>query len=161
VMPPTGELGPATAPEGDGRRNHGGGDVGPYVRTAVWAHSLASWAAFGVLWVGTLVQPNRPPLDLRFLLIFGLTEGLAPLWLPVSFLVYWPGDPMNRTTLTIVAVYLPVAALTAAWRWRRERRRLLLTRQSEGRCVGCGYDLRATTNRCPECGTVASTLDSA
>lgn len=38
---------------------------------------------------------------------------------------------------------------------RVQRRRI---RRRDGLCVGCGYDLRASTGRCPECGAVSSPL---
>jgi hypothetical protein len=46
---------------------------------------------------------------------------------------------------------LPVGAPLPVWwlvRTKRHRKRL-----RAGLCVACGYDLRASTERCPECGT--------
>jgi hypothetical protein len=47
--------------------------------------------------------------------------------------------------LIVVAALLPIGWLNSACRGKRRAR--------FGQCLYCGYDLRATPDRCPECGT--------
>jgi hypothetical protein len=55
----------------------------------------------------------------------------------------------------VVVPYWALCSLTAtlpaiwSWRWYRRRRRGVA-----GCCQQCGYDLRATPDRCPECGII-------
>jgi hypothetical protein len=65
------------------------------------------------------------------------------------------GTGMGRNdVVAVVPHWAPVAlalVLPVAWciRRRRDHRHAL-----RGRCLRCGYDLRASPDRCPECGTM-------
>jgi len=81
--------------------------------------------------------------------ISGLSEGFG------GFAEHWPFHDYPYT-ITIVPQWLPLCAVAAPVslalflgfiRFLKSARR-----RSKGLCPGCGYDLRATPDRCPECG---------
>jgi hypothetical protein len=82
----------------------------------------------------TMVGPAGPPVTVR--------RQVAP-WL------------FTRPYRAISIPYWAMLALTGtpsfAWIFRAIRRS---SRRRRGLCGGCGYDLRATNDRCPECGEV-------
>ncbi len=81
--------------------------------------------------------PSFPPRPLGFR--WGQFQaGGPPAAMSYVVVPYWP--------LGTAAVALPVVVAVSV----RRRRRTPMA----GRCRRCGYDLRATPGRCPECGAV-------
>jgi hypothetical protein len=75
-----------------------------------------------------LIAPTQPPPKSHAIAI-DADEYHAPYWIIVSVFALPP----------------------TLWLFRLRRHRLLMKR---GICRTCGYDLRATPDRCPECGTI-------
>ena len=77
---------------------------------------------------GTTTMPRSPYASSSGTVVSTWTLAAIPLWFVATILMIWP------------AVFLT--------RQIRRRRRTRL-----GRCLQCGYDLRGSSSRCPECGT--------
>ena len=65
--------------------------------------------------------------------------------------------PRAESWFVFVPIALPAIlfAVAPVW-WLLGRRRTMRRRRKLGVCDRCGYDLRATPNKCPECGRLAS-----
>ena len=68
----------------------------------------------------------------------------------------WPNVSWSYTRVVTFPHWLVALAtmiLPAYWLYRARRAR---SSRRSGLCATCGYDLRATPDRCPECGSVAA-----
>src|SRR5260370_35110565 len=62
----------------------------------------------------------------------------------------WAHSAGTVADATGTALLVAIGCLLGLWALRRHYSRK--ARQRQGRCLRCGYHLRATRDRCPECG---------
>lgn len=65
--------------------------------------------------------------------------------------------PSLSIPLLIVPAWLVIGLELTVMRsvWLLRRKTIRRWRQQQGLCASCGYDLRVTPDKCPECGTAA------
>jgi hypothetical protein len=60
---------------------------------------------------------------------------------------------LNRSATFYVRLGMPTVLFAILPAWWLVRKRKLDRERRKGTCRVCGYDLRASAERCPECGT--------
>ena len=140
--------------------------------TDAWCDDVAGAILFPVIAAACIVwlkrhwklSTTRPPLwrerrELRFVLYcFAILQLAQPLLAVFAAAVWAACNPCSPSWRTIFwqnfhafrLVYPAVGIAIILY----DRRRLLRDRKDAGECLNCGYDLRATPDRCPECGTI-------
>jgi hypothetical protein len=138
---------------------------------ALWVRSYSVYDQFGVQ-VGQLSpRVSTTPGGLALLVVTMSPEEAAASdrwwWSTdaIDSVSPWPGstlgfkyENLQIATRTLRGVIIPgwfallVMALLPAYRLARR----MCRRPKLGHCRHCGYDLRATPERCPECGTEQS-----
>lgn len=100
--------------------------------------------------IGTRVRSawHRTPVSSRWI---GLTVAVQIILITVP--LHFPGGGTygkRHVALTLAVAFavfwITYVAIEVIPHARRRRR------AAAGRCLHCGYDLRASTRRCPECG---------
>jgi hypothetical protein len=124
--------------------------------------NVSNWSGGPLGWKYSQDAPN--PTTLVNAKVSGLTLSIGPRdrWTHGEFLGFawwrWASGRGNSIvmfaapvwSLVAVTLIVPVGwVLIRVYRSRVRRRKL-----RAGCCVSCGYDLRATPGRCPECGAV-------
>src|SRR5687768_12132685 len=121
-------------------------------------------AAGGVVQAGRMRMSNSPngTLPARWNVSSHKSPGtgriLPEVWLGFGYFDRtWNASPTieRRTTVLSAPLWIIVPALGIAptlWTRGALRRRRRAWRECHGLCVGCGYDLRASSAACPECG---------
>jgi hypothetical protein len=103
-----------------------------YPDIAVWAAPAHGWSGWGGGMVGVQIGHHRRVYRRPTSDRFSVTYLVMPLWI------------ITAVTGTLPAVF-------AVRHFKKG------TQSLTGLCAHCGYDLRATPDRCPECGTPSLT----
>ena len=126
--------------------------------TIIWmSHVAASYVTAIIFFVpatlfDSLTNPHVNWVESNVSLVAAIL--LAPLSVPfVAVVPMGAGQRLNWQNLLLISVYI-----LAFWicQYLIRLGRQAARRESEGKCRYCGYDLRATPERCPECGTISA-----
>jgi hypothetical protein len=119
------------------------------------------------LWFASKLHEKNNGFRKATIIVLGI-NGLAGAAIVVALLVN-PGAPITLNffwgrsvrlapiiSVWIASAFTAVYLIPMAWLLASGTRAAFERRAERGLCVGCGYDLRGSLDRCPECGMAYS-----
>ena len=108
-------------------------------------------------WSWTVMRYDDPRHAPRFVPRLHWNLGVPRLWTDHSGPNLWGVGGVSVVTRMAEVPFWTLAAPFAVLPLARVGRNFRAARRTRsGLCPACGYDLRATPGRCPECGTIAA-----
>jgi hypothetical protein len=111
---------------------------------------LAASAGNGRLYFGVMTPPGHTARVMRVRSGFGYADVAAATEMPGGFEYVGVIRELIAPMWAVLALSIVTPAAWFVRTMQSGRARKL------GLCASCGYDLRATPDRCPECGAIAS-----
>jgi hypothetical protein len=131
-------------------------DIIGYVRDRGRNEAFTLNSSRGSIWLGSVpvkAEVDRGPLWQTFAVGGPPPAGVTPPWRTVRVVLGSATGGSSSSSTGVVVPHWLVAAVAGVAPARRLTRVLSSRRRARrGLCLACGYDLRESPERCPECG---------